>query len=235
MIFAAGLATRLGDLSKHTPKALIDVAGSTMLERTIRRLTDAGADRIIVNVHHHADRIADFLGQLDAGVEILLSHEPDGPLETGGGLLHARPLFRGVAPFFLHNVDIITDADLPAAYAAHRESDALVTLLVSQRETSRMLLFDAHGLLGRIDTRAGTRTEVRAARGEVRASAFAGIHVVSPALLERITERGIFSITDVYLRLAGEGARIRPYRMDGASWLEIGTPERLAAARAALG
>jgi NDP-sugar pyrophosphorylase family protein len=234
MIFAAGLATRLGDLSRNTPKALIDVGGTTMLERTIRCLVDAGADRIVINVHHHANRIGVFVEKLEVPAALLLSHEPGAPLETGGGLLHARRLFRGDAPFFLHNVDIITGADLPAAYAAHQQSEALVTLLVNERDTARRLLFDAEGLLGRIDARAGTRTEVRRSHGDVHAIAFAGIHVASPALLERISERGVFSITDVYLRLAGEGARILPFRIDPARWHEIGTPERLAAAREAL-
>lgn len=235
MIFAAGLGTRLGAIGQATPKALIEVGGVTMLERTVRRLAGAGADRIIVNVHHQADRIVSFIAEHDLGVEILVSHEPERPLETGGGLLHARPLFRGDAPFMLHNVDVITDADLEAMVAAHVRSGALATLAVNERETSRHLIFDEAGLLGRDDQRHGTRSEVRPPRGTVHSFAFAGIHVGSPELLDRITERGIFPIVDSYLRLAAEGRHIEPWVMTTAMWLEIGNVERLEAARASLG
>ena len=234
MIFAAGLGTRLGILGQDTPKALLDVAGMTMLERAARVLRDAGADRIIVNVHHHADRIARFVQDVDLGVDVVLSFERERPLETGGGLLHARPLLRLDAPFFLHNVDVITDADLRALYEAHVRSGALATLAVNQRESTRRLLFDDGGLFGREDARKGERIEIRKPSGEVRALAFAGIHVVAPELLELITERGIFSILEPYLRLAREGHCIDPWSIDGALWREIGNPERLEAARQAL-
>jgi NDP-sugar pyrophosphorylase family protein len=233
MIFAAGRGTRLGAVGEQTPKALLEVGGVTMLERTIRSLVAAGADRIIVNVHHHADRITRFLREHDLGVETLLSLEPDQPLETGGGLLHARALFRGDAPFFLHNVDVITDAHLADLYAAHSASGALATLATNERPSPRRLLFDEAGLFGREDQRRNLRTEVRTPRGEVRALAFAGIHVVAPELLTLITERGVFSVLDPYLRLAGAGHRIAAWSLGPARWLEIGTPERLEAARAA--
>ncbi len=112
MIFAAGLGTRLGELGRDTPKALIEIAGQTMLERTARALVAAGADRIVVNVHHHAARIERYIAEHDLGATVVVSREPERPLETGGGLLHARALFRGDRPLLLHNVDVITDADL---------------------------------------------------------------------------------------------------------------------------
>jgi NDP-sugar pyrophosphorylase family protein len=234
MIFAAGRGTRLGALGESTPKALIEVGGRTMLERTLRRLAEAGADRVVVNVSHHADAIERWLATHDPGVEVLLSREPDGPLETGGGLLRARALFRGGAPILLHNVDVICDADLASMVRAHEGSHALATLAVQERETRRALLFDDLGLLGREDRGRGVRTEVRAPRGQVRALAFAGLHVLSPGLLERISERGAFPIVELYLRLAAEGGSIRPHEIGDALWLEIGNPERLAEARARL-
>jgi NDP-sugar pyrophosphorylase family protein len=234
MIFAAGLGTRLGAIGLDTPKALLDVAGMTMLERAARTLRAAGVDRIVVNVHHHADRITRFLQDVDLGVESAISYEREQPLETGGGLLHARPLLRLDAPLFLYNVDVITDADLRAMYAAHLRSGALATLAVNQRETPRRLLFDDGGLFGREDARKEERIVVREARGAVRALAFAGIHVVAPELLDMITERGIFSILEPYLRLAREGHCIDPWPLGDALWLEIGNPERLDAARRAL-
>jgi NDP-sugar pyrophosphorylase family protein len=235
MIFAAGLGTRLGELGERTPKALIEVGGQTMLERTVRRLAAAGARRIVVNVHHRADDVARYLSGRDFGVELVLSREPDRPLETGGGLLHARGLFRGDGPLLMHNVDVITDADLSALVTAHRRSGALATLAVQERDTPRQLLFDEHGLFGREDRRHDRRTEARPPRGAPRRLAFSGIHVCSAELPGLIHERGVFPILDVYLRLAAEGRSIAPWPMGTALWLEIGSPERLEAARAALG
>lgn len=235
LIFAAGLGTRLGAIGEATPKALLEVGGVTMLERTARRLVQAGADRIVVNVHHRAEAIERFLATHDLGAEVLVSREPDGPLETGGGLWHARDLFRRDRAILLHNVDVITDADLSAMMAEHEQSGALVTLAVNERETSRYLLFDDAGLFGRED-RGGAprRQEARPPRGAVRTYAFAGIHVCSPGLLDQITERGVFPILTTYLRLAREGRTILPWLHRGL-WLEIGNAARLEAARAALG
>jgi aminoglycoside/choline kinase family phosphotransferase/dTDP-glucose pyrophosphorylase len=234
MIFAAGLGTRLGELGATMPKALIEIDGITMLERTARKLVAAGVGRIVVNVHHHADAIERFLATHDLGVEILVSREPDRPLETGGGLWHARDRFRRTGPLLLHNVDVICDADLAALLATHAASRALATLVVHDRETDRYLMFDELGLCGREDRGKGERTVVRPPRGEVRARAFTGIHACSPGLLDLITERGAFRITDLWLRLAAAGHAIRPWLAASDGWLEIGSPERLAAARAAL-
>jgi N-acetyl-alpha-D-muramate 1-phosphate uridylyltransferase len=256
MILAAGLGTRLGGITRDTPKALVDVGGLTPLDRIARRLVDAGADHIIINVHHHADQLIEHVQSRDGyGVRVSFSREPDAPLETGGGVLHAAPLFRLDAPFFLHNVDVLTTADLSALYQAHVASGALATLAVNHRDTSRYLVFDERGLCGRLRRpepgaadagaveggaanamdgparAAGTATEAGAGR---LCFAFAGIHVVSPALPGLLRERGAFSIIDAYLRLAAAGERIAYHDITGAEWLEIGTPERLEAARRAL-
>ena len=235
LIFAAGLGTRLGPIGQSTPKALLEVGGVTMLERTVRRVAEAGADLVVVNVHHHAEAIERFLADHDLGVEIRISHEPDRPLETGGGLWHARDRFRRDRPILLHNVDVITDADLGAMVAAHARRAPLATLAVQERETPRRLLFDEQGLFGREDRRdPARREEGRPPGGEVRSVAFAGIHVCSPALLDLLTERGAFPILSAYLRLAAAGHRILPWSFAG-QWLEIGNAERLDAARAMLG
>ncbi len=234
LIFAAGKGTRLGALGAETPKALIDIGGCTMLERVAARLVASGADRLIINTAHLAERIAAFIADHDLGAEVVLSHEDPGPLETGGALVHARGLLRRDGPILLHNVDVLTTADLPAMVAAHTASGALATLAVHDRRTARHLLFDAHGLYGRTDTRTGVRAEVRRPEGTTHAAAFAGVHVIAPAFLDRIEERGTFTILNPYLRLAGEGEVILPYRIDEAVWGEIGTPERLEAARAAV-
>jgi NDP-sugar pyrophosphorylase family protein len=125
-----------------------------VLEHVARRLIWVGVERVIINVHHFAEQIVEYVRERnDFGVQVLFSHEVDVPLETGGGLLLATPLFRRDAPFFLHNVDVLTDLDLSRFYARHQESGALATLAVQQRERSRYLLFDQHGLCGRLDRR----------------------------------------------------------------------------------
>lgn len=231
LIFAAGLGSRLGALGRETPKALLEVGGCTMLERTARRVVDAGADRIVVNVHHHGDQIERFLAEHDLGAEVLISREPERPLETGGGLWHARDLFRRDRPILLHNVDVITDADLSPMVTAHQQRGALVTLAVQERETMRHLLFDDQGLVGREDLRPGGTSETcREPRGMVQGWAFAGIHVCAPELLDLMTERGAFPILTTYLRLAREGHRILPWQLPG-SWHEIGSLDRLDAVR----
>jgi len=234
MILAAGLGTRLGELTRDRPKALIDVGGIPVLERVARRLIEAGADHLIVNVHHHADQIIDFVrSRDDFGVDVSFSLEETAPLETGGGLLHARPLFRRDGSFFLHNVDVLCDVNLYAMYTAHVHTGALASLAVHRRKSTRQLLFDEHGLCGRLDTRAGGRAEVHTDCLDPVPYAFAGIHVISPALLDMITETGAFSIIDVYLRLASEGRPIARYDIGSAKWFEIGSPERLEEARQA--
>jgi NDP-sugar pyrophosphorylase family protein len=232
MILAAGVGRRLRPLTDRVPKALVTVGGIPMLERIAKRLISVGVDRLIINVHHHADQIRRFIDERHGfGVDVRVSEERDAPLETGGGLVHARRHFRATDPFFLHNVDVISEADLDALYRAHRETKALATLAVSQRPATRQLEFDEQGLLGHVDDRSGARVSVRAALGVPERRAFAGIHVVSPALFGLVEETGAFSIMTTYLRLAGEGHRILPHDVTGALWLEIGDPERLERAR----
>ncbi|HET6342100.1 MAG TPA: nucleotidyltransferase family protein [Gemmatimonadota bacterium] len=233
MILAAGLGTRLRPLTDHIPKALIEIGGVTVLERIARRLVAAGADRLIVNAHHHAEQIEAFLEKLGLDVETLVSREEERPLETGGGLLHAAPLFRREAPFFFHNGDLVTGIDLASLYGAHG-LDCLATLAVGHRDTSRYLLFDDQGLCGWENVATGESMRCREAVGATVRWPFAGIHVISPWIFERITEKGAFSIVDVYMRLAAEGERIVPWDAGDALWLEIGSPGRLEAARRAL-
>lgn len=235
MIFAAGRGTRLGELGQTTPKALIEVGGMTMLERTVRKLVTAGADRLVVNVHHHADAITRFLATHDLGAEVRVSPELAEPLETGGGLYHAREHFRLDRPVLAHNVDVVCEADLASLVAAHNASGALATLATQVRDTQRYLLFDDDGLFGRDNRKTGQVTQVREPLGAVRALGFSGLHVCSPRWFDLVTERGVFTIVDVWLRLASEGHVIQPWILPEDAWLEIGNPERLAQVRAKLG
>jgi NDP-sugar pyrophosphorylase family protein len=234
MILAAGLGTRLRPLTDHTPKPLIPVAGVTMLERVARRLIEAGADRLIVNTSHLSEQIEAFLADQDGvGVEWHVSRAPGDPRETGGATHPGAPLFRGDAPFFLHNADILTDLPLAAMYRAHGKADPLATLAVMERETSRYLLFDDRGLLGRTDANKGLDLRVLDAVGEVRSFAFGGVHVIAPRIFGLLTESGAYSILDPYLRFAAAGETILPFRVDDSTWVDIGRPEQLEAAHAA--
>lgn len=250
MILAAGLGTRLRPLTDAIPKALVDVGGVAQLDRTLSRLLGAGCDRVVINVHHHAERIERHLAQTkrphptpgtetayraSAGVEILVSREERQPLDTGGGILHASHLFRGDRTILVHNVDVISEIDLGVLAGAHEASGALATLAVQRRTASRYLVFDDSGLCGRIDMRSGHEEWVRDPSGPSWQAGFTGIHAISPVLPGRLTEKDVFSITDAYLRLAAAGARILPYDATGTEWFDIGTPERLEEARRRFG
>ena len=237
MLFAAGLGTRLRPLTNTIPKALVPVGGVPMLERVARRLIDAGADRIVINAHHHADQIERFVEERDGfGVDCRLSIEEGEPLETGGGLLRAFDLghFRGDRPIVVHNADVFTDLSLAGLVAAHEASGALATLAVMNRDKSRALVFDDDGLVGAV-AKDGELRSAREPRGAVQHLGFCGVHVTTVDLLAQLTERGVFSIVWPWLRLAGAGARILPHRVDGATWIDVGSPGKLAEANAHLG
>jgi NDP-sugar pyrophosphorylase family protein len=228
MIFAAGLGTRLRPLTDDRPKALVEVGGVPMLELVARRLIEAGATRLVINVCPFADRVEAFVKARGGfGVECVLSHEAPTPLETGGGLLAAAPLLRRDGPIVLHNVDVFTDLSIRDLVVAHTRARSLATLAVMERPTARRLLFDDLGLCGRVDDRSSFRVRARRPVGPTIERGFAGVHVIDPAVLDRITERGAFSILDPYLRLAGEGATIAPFAVDGCSWIDIGRPADL--------
>jgi mannose-1-phosphate guanylyltransferase len=232
MILAAGLGTRLRPLTNDLPKALVELAGRTLLEITIARLRAAGVTEVIVNTHHYADLVHDFLRTRDFGMRIEISRE-EILLDTGGGLKLAEWFFRepglgrwGGDPFILHNVDILTNIDLAAMLRLHGEQNALAVVATQDRPTSRPLLFDEQcNLCGRI-IGAGEREMVRPVESPTPL-AFNGIHVLSPRIFDLMTEEGAFSIIPTYLRLAAAGESIRCYRADEFYWRDLGRPEHL--------
>lgn len=233
MILAAGLGTRLRPLTDDRPKALVEVAGHTLLEITLRRLCQFGIHDVIVNVHHFADKVVDYLKKNDNfGMRIEISRE-DVLLDTGGGLKKAAWFFRENAsdePFLLHNVDVLSTIDFHRMVEFHKQSQALATLAVRDRETSRYLLFDEKDqLCGRRAGQDQTPEIVRPSR-QTQALAFSGVHIISPQLLDRMTESGVFSIITSYLRLAGQGEKILGYRTDEYYWRDLGRPENVAQA-----
>jgi mannose-1-phosphate guanylyltransferase len=234
MILAAGLGTRLRPLTDDRPKALVEVAGQTLLEITLRRLQQFGIREVIVNLHHFADKVVDYLKKHDNfGMRIEISRE-DVLLDTGGGLKKAAWFFRGDGhsdePFLLHNVDVLSTVDFRRMVESHKQNQALATLAVQERETSRYLLFDdKNQLCGR---RAGRDQEPELVRPskDTRALAFCGVHVISPRLLAKITEDGVFSIITSYLRMAGEGDKILAFRSDEFYWRDLGKPQSVSQA-----
>ena len=227
MILAAGLGTRLRPLTDNRPKALVEVAGRTLLEITLARLRSFGIRDVIINVHHLADSILDYLkANHNFGMRIDVSCE-DVLLDTGGGLKKAAYFFlrNSGAPdesFILHNVDVISTIDLQRMAEFHAANRALATLAVQERETSRYLLFDdRQELCGR---KSGRDAQVELVRqsSKPKALAFSGIHVISPRLFALMTEEGVFSIIAPYLRLAGRGEKILAFRSDQYQWRDLG-------------
>jgi NDP-sugar pyrophosphorylase family protein len=232
MILAAGLGTRLRPLTDERPKALVEVGGRTLLEITLGRLRSFGIREVILNVHHFAEMVVEYLkAHGDFGMRIAISRE-DELLDTGGGLKKAAEFFlRDAAdePFILHNVDVLSAIDLAQMVEFHRRQNALATLAVQQRKNSRALLFDAQdGLPLKLCGRrtAGVADEMVCAAAHPQAWAFAGIHVISPRIFELLGEDGgppAFSIIPEYLRLAGAGEKIVGFRADGYYWRDLGT------------
>lgn len=240
MIFAAGLGTRLKPLTDHLPKALVPVGGKPMLERVILRLKDAGCCDITINIHHFGDQIIDFIrANQSFGLNIHFSDERGELLDTGGGILKARTYLDGNEPFIVHNADILTDVNLREMYNCHLQRKAEATLLVSQRNTSRYLLFDdSLQLHGWINKSTGeTRPEgFSPVDGVYQPYAFGGIHVFSPSLFHVMEEghwNGKFSIIPFYLSICHQTS-IQGYVPSDYHWLDIGKPETLAAAEAML-
>ncbi|MGA9544855.1 MAG: nucleotidyltransferase family protein [Candidatus Sulfotelmatobacter sp.] len=233
MILAAGLGTRLRPLTDDRPKALVEVAGRTLLEITLSRLRSFDVREVIINVHHFADMVVDYLKANDNfGIRVEVSRE-EVLLDTGGGLKKAARFFlddpsRLDEPFILHNVDVISTIDLQRMLQFHRERGALATLAVQERETSRYLLFDEElRLCGRRAGRDGVPELVRACE-KAQALAFSGIHVISPRFLPMMTEDGVFSIIASYLRLGGERENIIGFRTDQYYWRDLGRPGNVA-------
>ncbi len=225
MILAAGLGTRLRPLTDDRPKALVEVAGRTMLEITLERLRAFGVNEVIVNVHHFADMVIDYLqANRNFGMRIEISRE-DVLLDTGGGLKKAAWFFledSGDQSFLLHNVDVISTIDLARMVRFHVEQDALATIAVQARSTSRPLLFDGRG---QFRGRAGTGKAPR-----LQSLAFSGIHAISPRIFDKLTESAVFSIIDSYVRLSAEGQKISAFRADEYYWRDLGRPENIAQA-----
>ena len=226
MIFAAGLGTRLKPFTDHHPKALAEVSGKTLLEHTIRYLQKFGIEDVIVNVHHFADQIDEAINENSGyGSWVTVSDERESVLETGGGLQKAAWYFEGEEDFVVINVDVLTNLDLSRMIEAHQESDALATLAVMKRNSTRQLLFDEHMILcGWTNNTTGEQKISREVLS-LNPFAFSGVQVLSTEILA-MPFQGKFSMIDVFLHFA-KTQMIKGFDHTGKIFIDVGKPESL--------
>lgn len=231
VLFAAGLGSRLGGLTRQRPKALVEVQGQPVMYRVMDRMRAAGVTAFVVNVHAFASMVEDALEVYSSRhpeIPIAVSDERSLLLETGGGLKKMASWLAD-GPFLVHNVDILTNLDLRGLVAT-ADQNALATLAVRRCESDRYFLFNGAGVLcGWENVRTGERKISRPWETDLKRYGFMGIHYVSPEIFPLLTETGAFSITDAYLRLAATH-EIRLSDQTAARWIDIGTPEQLQAA-----
>lgn len=234
VIFAAGLGTRLYPYTKDKPKALVEVKGVAMLGHVLRKMQVSGIFDVVVNVHAFADKVEQYLhdfSEVNPEMRIRVSDERELLLETGGGLKKMQPLLADDA-FIVHNVDVLSSIDLKALQKADEafcknNPMHLVTLAVRKIQSDRYFLFNEKGLLcGWENVKTGEQKISRPEENNLQRFGFTGIHLIHPALFPLMTEEGVFSITDVYLRLA-RNYEIRMFDVSDADWFDIGSPEQL--------
>jgi len=228
MIFAAGLGKRLKPITDTKPKALVDINGRPLLDLLIKKLISYGFNQIIINVHHFSGLIIDFLknqNYIDASISI--SDESELLLDTGGGLKKAASFFDDGKAFLIHNVDVLSNINLDWLYQSHMKNNTLATLVCQERKSTRQFLVNSSNeLCGWKNNKTGEVKISSEADNFLRPLAFCGIQVVNPKLLNLITETGVFSITDLYLRLSSKyPIKLLPF--NDATWIDIGSPENL--------
>jgi NDP-sugar pyrophosphorylase family protein len=226
MILAAGLGTRLQPLTDKLPKALVKIRDKTLLEIAINNLVRNGFDKIIINVHHFAEQVINFIGQNNFGADITISDERDKLLDTGGGLKKASHFFNDGKPFLLYNVDIISNLNLKTLYQANIKSNSIATLAVRKRESGRYLLFNSENVLcGWENTKTGELIS-SCSIDLLDEFAFSGIHIINPRIFSLMPDDNVFSMIDFYLDIMRDN-KIIAYIDKDSFWLDVGTTESL--------
>jgi len=243
-ILAAGLGTRLKPFTEHGPKALVEVNGKPLLQSLIEKLKQSGYTDIVVNVHHFADMVIDFLNaNQNFGINIQISDEREQLLDTGGAILKARSFLENVPCFLVHNVDILSDIDISKIVEHHVKSNVLATIAVRDRNTARKFLFDKNlHLRGWENAKTGETRHCgldpqshsegipayagMTGKEQLVPLAFSGIHIISSEIFKHIKQSGKFSIVETYLDLA-KTFDICGFRHDEDLWLDVGKPEQL--------
>ncbi len=233
LIFAAGLGTRLRPITDTMPKALVKVGGVPMLERVLLKLKAAGISDFVINAHHFAEQIIEFVQTHDSfGCHVDISWEKDAPLETGGGIKRAQSLLSGDR-FIVHNADILSDVDI-SWFQSQDSKDAMATLLVTDAQADRYLLFDDDMcLVGWTNVRTG---EVKSPHkdfdpSKYRRLSFCGIHIISDEVFPLMQDwPEAFSIVDFYLSIAATH-KIKAAYCPDLKMIDIGSVEKLAEAQ----
>ena len=227
MIFAAGKGTRLKPLTDNTPKALVKINGIPMLEHVISKLKNSGVSEIIINVHYLADQIVNFLKEKNNfGLRIEISDERNRLLDTGGGLKKASWFFDDQKPFILYNTDIISNIDLTGMLYYHNKNNAIATIAVRKRESSRYFLFNKQmELCGWKNTKTG-ETKISKHSYSFNSLAFSGIHIINPSLFNYMNKTGAYSIVSTYLEVS-KLKTINGFDHSSDYWFDVGKPESL--------
>ena len=226
MILAAGQGTRLRPLTDHTPKPLVRFNGVPLLEIIMKRLFTAGFDEIVINIHHMADQVLDFLKRKNYyDGRVLISDERDRLMDTGGGVLKAKDLLYDDEPFLLHNVDVLTNLDINQLISSHKSEKALITIAVKKRSTSRLLLFDAsNNLAGWHHNETGEMRIVREYEGELSSYGNSCVYIFNSDFFDLVDYPEPVSLTDIYLELARQH-KIKAFIHNDDYWYNLGLYE----------
>ncbi|HNU88716.1 MAG TPA: sugar phosphate nucleotidyltransferase [Ferruginibacter sp.] len=230
MIFSAGLGTRFKPWTDTHPKALALINGKPLLQRNIEYLQQYGIREVVVNVHHFADQVVDAVNMNKGwGSNVVISDETNEVLETGGGLLKARPLLEGKDPFVTLNVDILTNLDINKLLAFHTQHKPLISFGVTNRKTSRYFLFDENNrLCGWRNTNTGEE-KIVVQKNDLIQKAYSCVVVFQPEVFKLVKQTGKFSLTETYLDLAKNNL-ILGYDHSGDKLVDVGKPESVAVA-----
>jgi NDP-sugar pyrophosphorylase family protein len=230
MIFAAGIGSRLKPFTDTRPKALIKIGDHPMLEMALRKLERLEVQRVVVNVHHHAQQVKDFLGAFKSDrMEICISDESHQLLDTGGGLIKAAPLFEKASDILIYNVDVLTNAPLGQLIKYHQNNGQLTTMMIQKRMASRYLLFDRDlRLCGWRNPKTMEEIWVNAPDSKALPFGFNGIQIIQPELLTLLkNKRTAFPIIPEYLQLSKSQLIKGWIQADSSEWFDIGTPDKL--------
>lgn len=231
MILAAGLGTRLSSLTFNKPKALVEVDGIPMLHRLLLKLKENGFKQVMINLHHHASQIKESV-ELNQGfgLDVFFSDETNELLDTGGALVKARDFFTGDSPILVHNADILTNLNLNDLLQFHKRQHAKASLFVSHRNSGRALLFNARNeLKGWTNVSTNSFKWTDGEQKNCHPLAFNGIWLAEPDFIQHLPFSGRFSIIDAWLAMA-PGHKIVGFEDNSATWFDMGTPEKIAAA-----
>lgn len=230
MIFAAGLGTRFKPWTDAHPKALALVNGKSLLQRNIEYLQKYGITDVVVNIHHFADQIIDALKKNKGwGSNVIVSDESNAVLETGGGLMKARPLLESADPFITLNVDILTDLNLNKLFAFHQQHKPLISFGVTRRQTSRYFLFDDNNRLCGWRNVKTNEEKIAISKPGLIEKAYSCVVIFQPEFFSLVKQTGKFSLTETYLELAKDNL-ILGYDHTGDILVDVGKPESVAVA-----